>query len=155
MDQETLFKLLQTFDESTVREMDLDFDGAHVYLSKNETSAPVAPSLPGPVAANAAPAATAPAKAGGAGKPAAKVPDKRSVIKAQLVGVVYLQPAPDKNNYVHVGDHIQKGQIVCVIEAMKMLTEVKSEFNGTVVSIDVHNEDMVDFDQPLMTVQPD
>ncbi|MCD2255703.1 acetyl-CoA carboxylase biotin carboxyl carrier protein [Agrilactobacillus fermenti] len=158
MDQETLFKLLKTFDDSSVREMDLNFDGAHIYLNKNEvaTRAAAPTSAAVPVATAAASSETQ-GNATAAAAPASKKDDSANfkVLKAQLVGVVYLQPAPDKDNYVHVGDHVKKGQTVCVVEAMKMLTEVKSDYSGTIVSIDVNNEEMVDYDQPLMTIQPD
>lgn len=155
MDQETLFKLLQTFDASTIREMDLDFEDTHVYLNKNTAtaSAPAktvsAPTDPTPD--------TTPLPADGSATaqgPVAKT-NEDEVVKAQLVGVVYLQPAPDKDNYVHIGDHVKQGQTICVIEAMKMLTEVKSDYSGTIVTIDVNNEEMVDYDQPLLTIHPD
>lgn len=161
MDQETLFKLMANFDASTIRELVVDLEGVHVYLSKNHTSTqigreqPVGPTMPtSDVLAEAtAPDSTATSEKKAAEAPAPEVPE--AVIKAQLVGVVYLQPAPGKSNYVHVGDHIEKGQTICVIEAMKMLTEVKSDYTGTIVSIDVNNEEMVDYDQPLMTIQTD
>lgn len=159
MDQETLFKLLAAFDASSVKEMAVDFEGAHVYLNKNDI-ARKEPQVTAPTKATAtmdetpisAVAKSAPEQPSAETAPETTAND---VVKAQMVGVVYLQPAPEKDNYVHVGDHVKKGQTVCVIEAMKMLTEVKSEFTGVIVSINVNNEEMVDYDQPLMTIQTD
>lgn len=71
-------------------------------------------------------------------------------IKAPLVGIVYLQPSPEKSAFKEVGDVVKKGDTVCLIEAMKTITEVKSDFNGVVKKIMVSNEDTVEFNQPLI-----
>ena len=75
-------------------------------------------------------------------------------IMAPLVGTVYLQPKPGAKPYVQVGDQVKVGQVVCVIEAMKMMTEVKSKINGTVKQIAVEDEQLVEVDQPLFEIEP-
>ena len=78
--------------------------------------------------------------------------DNRHQIKAPLVGTVYLQAKPKQPPYVTVGQHIHKGDIVCVVEAMKMMTEIKSDVDGVVTSIDVDNGELVECDQSLFTI---
>ena len=73
-------------------------------------------------------------------------------IKSPIVGTFYRKPAPDKAPYVEVGDHIEKGQVVCIVEAMKMMNEIKSDFSGTIKSINVEDGTPVEFDQNLITV---
>ncbi|MCT7696573.1 MAG: acetyl-CoA carboxylase, biotin carboxyl carrier protein, partial [Lactobacillus crispatus] len=76
-------------------------------------------------------------------------------VKAPIVGVVYLQAKPGQPAFINVGDHVKKGDTICVIEAMKMMTEVKSTLTGTVSEIKVENEDLVEVGQPLITVKED
>ena len=73
-------------------------------------------------------------------------------IKSPIVGTFYRKPAPDKLPFVEVGDHVEKGQVVCIVEAMKMMNEIKSDFSGTIKSINVEDGTPVEFDQNLITV---
>ena len=75
-----------------------------------------------------------------------------SNIKSPIVGTFYRKPAPDKPPFVEVGDHVEKGQVVCIVEAMKMMNEIKSDFSGTIKSINVEDGTPVEFDQNLITV---
>ena len=74
-------------------------------------------------------------------------------IKSPIVGTFYRRPAPDKDPYVKVGDVINAGQIVCIVEAMKMMNEIKSEFSGKIVSIEVEDGEPVQFSQDLITLE--
>ncbi len=73
-------------------------------------------------------------------------------IKSPIVGTFYRKPAPDKPPFVEVGDHVEKGQVVCIVEAMKMMNEIKSDFSGIIKSINVEDGTPVEFDQNLITV---
>ena len=73
-------------------------------------------------------------------------------ITSPIVGTFYRRPAPDKDPYVKVGDVIDAGQVVCIVEAMKMMNEIKSDFSGTIKSINVEDGTPVEFDQNLITV---
>ena len=73
-------------------------------------------------------------------------------IKSPIVGTFYRKPAPDKPPFVEVGDHVEKGQVVCIVEAMKMMNEIKSDFSGKIKSINVEDGTPVEFDQNLITV---
>ena len=83
--------------------------------------------------------------------------EKREVegnaVKSPLVGTFYAAPAEDKPPYVSIGDQVKKGQVIGIVEAMKLMNEVESEYDGTVVDIFVNNGDMVEFGQPLVLIR--
>jgi acetyl-CoA carboxylase biotin carboxyl carrier protein len=74
-------------------------------------------------------------------------------IKSPMVGTFYRAPAPDAPPYVEIGDMIKKGDIVCIIEAMKIMNEIESDIRGEIVEVLVSNEDPVEYNQPLFTVR--
>ena len=73
-------------------------------------------------------------------------------ITSPIVGTFYRKPAPDKPAFIEVGDHVNVGDVVCIIEAMKMMNEIKSEFSGTVTAIKIDDGEPVEFDQQLIIV---
>ena len=74
-------------------------------------------------------------------------------VKAPLVGTFYRKPSPDSDPFVKVGDIVKKGQVLCIIEAMKMMNEIKSEFSGKIVAIEVEDGEPVQFSQDLITLE--
>ena len=74
-------------------------------------------------------------------------------IQSPLVGVAYLKPSPDKAPFKQVGDKVKKGEVVCIIEAMKVMNEITSDVDGEIVEINVSNEEMVEYNQVLFTVK--
>ena len=74
-------------------------------------------------------------------------------ISSPIVGTFYRRPAPDKDPYVKVGDVIDAGQVVCIVEAMKMMNEIKSEYSGRIVSINVDDGEPVQFSQDLIILE--
>lgn len=76
-----------------------------------------------------------------------------SSIKSPIVGTFYRKPSPDKPPYVELGDHVNTGDVVCIVEAMKMMNEIKSEFSGTIKKVHLDNADPVEFGQVLFTVE--
>ena len=75
-----------------------------------------------------------------------------SPIKSPIVGTFYRKPAPDKPPFVEIGSHVNAGDVVCIVEAMKMMNEIKSEFSGKVVSIKVENSEPVEYGQALFEI---
>lgn len=75
-------------------------------------------------------------------------------IKSPIVGTFYRSPGPDKEPFVKVGDEIQVGQVICIIEAMKLFNEIESEHNGKIVKILMEEASPVEFDQPLFIIEP-
>ena len=109
------------------------------------------PGLSPPVAVSA-PAVERPAQAAAA--PAPKPAEDAAVIVSPMVGTFYRAPAPDADPYVEVGDMVEVGQTVCIIEAMKLMNEIESEFRGRVVRILVENAQPVEFGQKLFLIEP-
>jgi acetyl-CoA carboxylase biotin carboxyl carrier protein len=108
--------------------------------------------MPGPTPA---PTATTPPAALVEGSPPPAIEFKGSEITSPMVGTFYRAPAPDEPPFVEVGDRIRNGQTVCIIEAMKLMNEIESEFSGQVVEILVENGQPVEYGQPLMRIKPD
>jgi acetyl-CoA carboxylase biotin carboxyl carrier protein len=77
------------------------------------------------------------------------------VIKSPIVGTFYESPSPDSDPFVKVGDYVEKGQALCIIEAMKIMNEIESEFSGIIQKILVSNSSPVEFDQPLFIIKKD
>ena len=75
-----------------------------------------------------------------------------NVITSPIVGTFYRKPSPDKDPFIRVGDTVEKGDVLCIIEAMKMMNEIKSDFSGKVVSIDVEDGKPVEFGQSIITI---
>ncbi|MEK9604472.1 MAG: acetyl-CoA carboxylase biotin carboxyl carrier protein [Flavobacteriaceae bacterium] len=87
-------------------------------------------------------------------EPAKEDTDNLITIKSPMIGTFYRKPSPDKNVFVEVGDTIKDGDVLCVIEAMKLFNEIESEFSGKIVKILVEDSSPVEFDQPLFLVEP-
>lgn len=149
MDFKEIKELMAEFNESPMRELEIETDGFHIHLSKNENTfkpqVVTTSSLEAPQAETPSPSSKV--------EEASEQAQAASYIKAPMVGSIYLQPAPDKEAYVSVGTKVHKGDVVCIIEAMKMMTEIKSEVDGIITKVLVTNEELVEFDQPLFEVQ--
>jgi acetyl-CoA carboxylase biotin carboxyl carrier protein len=113
-----------------------------------QQAAPVQQAMAAPVAAT--PVAAAPAA------PAAPAEDnsKFVTIKSPMIGTFYRKPSPDKAPFVEVGSTIGKGDVLCVVEAMKLFNEIEAEISGKIVKILVDDMSPVEFDQPLFLVDP-
>ena len=80
--------------------------------------------------------------------------DNHIMIKSPIIGTFYRKPSPDKPNFAEVGDQVSEGQVLCVVEAMKLFNEIESEVSGTIVKILVDDSSPVEFDQPLFVIDP-
>lgn len=117
---------------------------SHIYMPAMPSS--VMSHTPSPATAQA----VAPAPAHEAQPAAGKAAEE---IKSPMVGTFYRAPAPDAEPYVHVGSVVQKGQVLCIIEAMKLLNEIEAEFTCRIVDILVENAQPVEYNQPLFKVE--
>lgn len=106
------------------------------------------------LAAAPAPAPVAAAPAAPAAPAASDDNSKYVTIKSPMIGTFYRKPAPDKPTFVEVGSSIGKGDVLCVVEAMKLFNEIESEISGKIVKILVDDMSPVEFDQPLFLVDP-
>jgi acetyl-CoA carboxylase biotin carboxyl carrier protein len=119
---------------------------------KQKADAPIYVQATAPVAAPAAPVAPAAAPAPAA--PATSEEDKYIVVKSPMIGTFYRSAGPDKDAFVSVGQTINKGDTVCIIEAMKLFNEIESELSGKIVKVLVDDATPVEYDQPLFLVDP-
>ena len=113
---------------------------------------------PAPAYAPPAPVAAAPAAAPAPAAPAAPAPAKEEsryvTVKAPMIGTFYRAPGPGKPVFVNVGDTIEKGKPICIIEAMKLFNEIESDVSGKIVKVLVDDAKPVEYDQPLFLVDP-
>ena len=160
MDIRKIKKLIELLEESGIAEIEIKEGEEAVRISRMPTAAAVAPAppaaqvmaLPGAGAAAAAvPAATAPAAAEGAA--GAKLKGSEHVITAPMVGTFYAAPSPGAKPFVEIGDEIKVGQVLCVIEAMKMMNQIEADQAGRIISIMARSGDPVEFGQPLFVVE--
>lgn len=101
-----------------------------------------------------APATETPVPAAQTTKAPANDEGKYITIKSPIIGTFYRKPSPDKPSFVEVGDNIGKGDVLCVIEAMKLFNDIESEISGKIIKILVDDSSPVEFDQPLFLVDP-
>ena len=147
-------KLLEMIDASSVNSIEITSDkGVKIRISKSargaiQVAAPMqmaAPVMQAPVAASAPQAAAEPAKQ--------ETPKTRYLeVKSPMVGTYYSAPEPGAKPYLSVGDRISKGQILCIIEAMKIMNEIESEFDGVVKEILAQNAHPVEYGQVLFRI---
>jgi acetyl-CoA carboxylase biotin carboxyl carrier protein len=158
MDLTLIKKLVKLLSESDVDEIEIEEEGKKIRVAKNaqrggavQMAAPAqwVAEAPRPAAVQAAPvAAPAPAAA-----PAAPVASNLHQIKSPIVGTFYRQPAPDAAPFVQVGSSIQPGNVLCIIEAMKLMNEIEADVAGKIVRILVENGQPVEYDQVLFEVE--
>jgi acetyl-CoA carboxylase biotin carboxyl carrier protein len=111
------------------------------------------PAVPA-VTAAPAPAAAAPVPSATAAAAAASAADKLTVVTSPLVGTFYRSPSPEDPPYTEVGQQVEKGQVLCIVEAMKLMNQIKAEISGRLVEVLVKNGQPVEFDQPLFRIDP-
>ena len=154
MDIRKIKKLIELLEESGIAEIEIKEGEEAVRISRLPPSA-LAPAhgttLAGPAAAaGASPPTLAPAAAPEA---AAKPKPNEHVITAPMVGTFYASPSPGAKAFVEIGDEIKVGQVLCIIEAMKMMNQIEADRAGRIVSVMARNGDPVEFGQPLFVVE--
>lgn len=159
MEFKQIQELIKYINKSNISELSIE-EGDFKITIKQEQTAPVQYVQAAPMtqmsAPQAAPAA-APAMqaAPSAEKPAAApASDNLITIKSPMIGTFYRSPAPDKPLFVNVGDEIKEGQVLCIVEAMKLFNEIESEVSGRIVKVLVDDASPVEYDQPLFLVEP-
>lgn len=156
MKEEEIRRLIKIVEESNIADLEVSRWGRKVKISKYPGNSHQAMYPPTPVQIPAAPAgapAIPPAPAAEPPQPAAAPAKNLVEIKSPMVGTFYRAPAPDADPYVQVGAAVSKGQVLCIIEAMKLMNEIEADFPCRIVKILVENTQPVEYNQPLFQVE--
>ncbi|WP_207429474.1 acetyl-CoA carboxylase biotin carboxyl carrier protein [Pedobacter sp. SYSU D00535] len=162
MDIKQVQELIRFVSKSGVNEVSIEEKDFKITIKTNQAPTVVNATIPAPApapvavapqAAPVAPAQAAPAPA--AATPAVAADSSNYItIKSPMIGTFYRSSSPDKPSFVNVGDEVKAGQVVCIIEAMKLFNEIESEVSGRIVKVLVENSSPVEYDQPLFLVEP-
>jgi acetyl-CoA carboxylase biotin carboxyl carrier protein len=163
MDLKEIQNLIKFVAKSGASEVALEMEDVKITIKTNseENKAeasivqPVHIQQPMPTQMAAAPVAAAPAAVAPATAESTSSDDSKYIaVKSPIIGTFYRQPSPDKDAFVKVGDEISSGDVVCIIEAMKLFNEIESEVSGKIVKVLVDDNTPVEYDQPLFLVDP-
>ena len=156
MDYKDIKKLMDDMGNSKLDSLEIEFpEGIKIKMKKNMTKEVIIPDLRESVIEASAPM-TVPAvkpKTENSVVKVEKEEENYKIIKSPMVGTFYASSAPDKEPFVKVGDKVHKGQVLCIVEAMKLMNEIESEFDGEIVEICVNNEDIVEYGKPLFKIK--
>ena len=155
MDIRKVKKLIELLEESNIDEIEIKEGEESVRISRNGAQAMMAahpayaaPMAPAPVAA----APVAPAAAPAAEAPAPAAATSGHVVVSPLVGTFYRSPSPTSASFVEVGQTVKVGDVICIVEAMKMMNQIEADKAGVIEAILVENGEPVEFDQPLVSI---
>lgn len=158
MDIKQVQELVKIINKTNISEISIEEEGLKITIRQKDDPAPqiIAQPIAQPMAALPVAAPQAPAPAAPAAAPAKPAPaaDNLVTIKSPMIGTFYRSSAPDKPVFVNVGDDINVGKVVCIIEAMKLFNEIESEVKGRIVKVLVEDASPVEYDQPLFLVEP-
>lgn len=149
MDIRKVKKLIELLEESGIDELEIRENEESVRISRNSNRNVAQQYVSAPIAAVAQPAVTASPVAP---EVVATQVLKGSVVRSPMVGTFYRSPSPTAAKFVEVGQTVKKGDILCIVEAMKMMNQIEAEIGGVIDSILVENGEPVEYDQPLFTI---
>lgn len=161
MDFKEIQELVKMFSKSGIGELKIEQENFAIKLKSNESftqivSGGMVTSMPMTAApvAQAAPISGAPVSPSSEDKaPAAKSGGNEKSIKAPMIGTFYRSGGPDKEPFVKVGDRVEVGQVICIIEAMKLFNEIESDQAGTITKVLLNDASPVEYDQPLFIIE--
>jgi acetyl-CoA carboxylase biotin carboxyl carrier protein len=146
-------EMLQLMDEHDLAEMELEKEGIKIRFRKLAAGhIAVEPMASIPYPGIQVPARVEDSAAKSADS-AAALPANVALVKSPMVGTFYAAPAPDQPPYVTVGKQVKEGDVLCIVEAMKLMNEIKAEVSGTIIETLVKNGQPLEFDQPLFKIQ--
>lgn len=156
MDIKQIQDLIKFVSKSGVNEVSIEEQDFKITIKTNQEPTYVTATVPAvaPIAAPQVAQAAAPAPVASPAAPAANADANLITIKSPMIGTFYRSAGPGKPNFVNVGDDINTGSVLCIVEAMKLFNEIESEVSGKIVKILVEDAQPVEFDQPLFLVEP-
>jgi acetyl-CoA carboxylase biotin carboxyl carrier protein len=154
MDLSYLEKVLKLFDDSTLTELQIEEEGSQIRLARQKEPALVQYAPPPQYAYGPAPTALpSPSAASSSGGEMPATSAKTHEVKSPIVGTMYRAPSPDADSYVQVGQHVEAGTTLCIIEAMKLMNEIESDAAGKIIKILVENGQPVEYGQTLFILE--
>lgn len=153
MDIRKVKKLIELLEESGIDELEIHEGEESVRISRYSKNAPVAPApmmFAPPAAAAPTPVAAEPTVSEPAAPPPPQSNDHQ--VRSPMVGTYYSAPSPDAPDFAKVGQQVREGDVLCIVEAMKMMNQIKADTSGTIKAILVDNGQPVEYDQPLFTI---
>jgi acetyl-CoA carboxylase biotin carboxyl carrier protein len=159
MDIKEIQGLIKFVAKSGASEVKLEMEGLKISIRTGANNGPAETTIVQQIPVAQTPVAQAPAAPAEPVAPAVEKPSgdddsKYITVKSPIIGTFYRKPSPDKPPFVEVGTNIAKGDVLCVIEAMKLFNDIESEVSGKIVKILVDDSSPVEFDQPLFLVDP-
>ncbi|WP_055447340.1 acetyl-CoA carboxylase biotin carboxyl carrier protein [Lacinutrix mariniflava] len=155
MDLKDIQNLIKFVAKSGASEVKLETDDVKITIKTGSEETTIVQQMPmGQMPQMQMPMAQAPAAAVTPAAPVESEDSKYITVKSPIIGTFYRKPSPDKPLFVEVGQTIAEGDVLCIIEAMKLFNEIESEVSGKVVKILVDDSSPVEFDQPLFLVDP-
>ena len=158
MDLKEIQNLIKFVAKSGASEVKLEMDDVKITIKTGSEETTIVQQMPmasAPIMQQAMPVATHVAESSpSAPAPAVSDDSKYVTIKSPIIGTFYRKPSPDKPVFVEVGTDVKEGDVLCVIEAMKLFNEIESEISGKIVKVLVDDSSPVEFDQPLFLVDP-
>ena len=153
---QTLIKFISSskVDEVAIEKKDFKIKIRRNIPASSKMIAAPAQQAPQALTVNTPTAAAPLVEAKTAAAPASEANDNTEEIKSPMIGTFYRKSSPDKPSFVEVGDTVEKGQVICIIEAMKLFNEIESEVSGKIVKVLVDDSQPVEYDQPLFLVEP-
>jgi acetyl-CoA carboxylase biotin carboxyl carrier protein len=154
-DIQDLKQLIEFLKENQVAEFDLDRGDVKIRLKFNSAVAPASVHLPGAAPPTAA-KPTVPSTSAAAPQPPAleaEADETLHTVKSPIVGTFYGSPSPGAASFVSPGDHVEKGQVICIIEAMKLMNEIEADAAGEIVKCLVTNGQPIEYGQPLFAIR--
>jgi acetyl-CoA carboxylase biotin carboxyl carrier protein len=153
MDIRKVKKLIELLEESNIGEIEIKEGEESVRISRQGTApAPMAYAPPPAPVAAPAPVTSASAPEAPAQESASPTPATDNAVLSPMVGTFYRAPGPDAAAFVEVGQTVRVGDVLCIVEAMKMMNQIEADRAGTVTAIHVENGQAVEFDQPLISI---
>ncbi len=157
---EQIKELIELVAHRKLQGLEVERSGFRLKIDGDRASAP-APAPP-VLAAAAGPAPAAVQPVAPAAAPPVEEPDDEDdglppnahIIKSPIVGTFYRSPAPDADPFTDIGSRIKKGQVLCIVEAMKLMNEIEAEVDGTVLEIYAEDSEPVEFGEPLFAIKP-
>ena len=146
-------RVAEILNSSDIKEIRIKDGGSSIFMTKNNTATIVAAPMAHGVAPAAAPLASASTTSTTSTPKAVEATIAGEEVKSPMVGTFYGSPSPDADNYVNVGQEVKKGDVLCIIEAMKIMNKIEAEKSGKVVKILAKDGDPVQFDQPIFIVE--